>query len=380
MVTFPDLYPSGLTVTHFRAANHQRFFEALSKFDLTGELSYPVVASEAGIDPIFAIDHLMPCHVPTRVWGSELCRRLDSHHQYSKVAPELQECLKLCVASDDPMIELRTRLSILIDKFGVNQVGGAGSSLIPLASTALKGLVGQKDAVTGKRPTAFSTGFETVDQLIGGFRNSELILLAAEAGAGKSTLLLNVLANFAAEYGPVAFFSAEMSEEQMAEKISRSEMGLGHSEIPTVRRIEFTKERIESRPGALARIFVDYSPKVSAAHVLSMCQQSIEGAFSAIAVDHLRHWNTGREEETEYQSVSDSVTQLKLLAKQAAVPVVVVVHLSRSRMGQKKPSLEMLRGSGRLEDVADTILSIWPIRREDGSRERTDLYVLKARS
>lgn len=382
-ISFPDLYPSGLTQHHFSTASHQMVFRALDGFTAADEvdsgLSYAAAAALAGLDPTFGIDALMPCHVPSRVWALELLRRLQSHNQFAQAASSLREELVRCASADDPMAELHLALTFIHQEHGMPSAGAQRTKA--LSETALRGLADQREALKGRKRPALSTGFAQLDRMIGGFRNSELIMLGAEAGAGKSTLVIDFLRHIAAEFGRVLLFSAEMSEEQIAEKMARAQMGMNARQVVGLVEVDRAERELHENPRPLNSIMVDYSARIAPAYALQTCEDLRgSGGLVFVAIDHLRHWDPGlAAREGEYAIVSEIAQQLKAFAKEIALPILAIVHLSRRRSQQAKPSMEMLRGSGRLEEIADTILALWPTRREDGSREKTELFILKCR-
>lgn len=220
------------------------------------------------------------------------------------------------------------------------------------------------------------TGFKLLDKMLGGLQKSDLIILAARPSAGKTSLALNVAANAAKRYSQrVAFFSLEMSAEQLVQRLLASETGIDQQ------RLRLGDVRDDEWPilmeaaGVLANthLFIDDSPAVSALEMRTKARRlHAEHGLDVIIVDYLQLMRgQATRNENRVQEISYITRSLKELAREMKVPVLALSQLSRAveQRADKKPILSDLRESGSIEQDADIVLFV---HREDMYDENTE--------
>ena len=209
------------------------------------------------------------------------------------------------------------------------------------------------------------TGFERIDKLLGGLQRSDMVILAARPSVGKTSLALAFAHNAAKKHGQrVAFFSLEMSSEQVVQRIISAETAI---DAQRLRRGEIEQDewgRFMKATGDLAEtyFFIDDTPGASALEVRTKARRlHAEVGVDLIVVDYLQLMRGDFRSENRVQEISSISRALKALARELNVPVLALSQLSRGVESRtdKRPILSDLRESGALEQDADVVMFIY---------------------
>ena len=245
--------------------------------------------------------------------------------------------------------------------------GRAAQGLIPISQviidvySRLEELAARESAIPG-----LSTGLRDLDRAISGLNNSDLILLAARPGMGKTSMALNILLDAGKKSGKkVAFFSLEMSREQLALRLISSECFIDNKKLITGRLSDDDWESVAAAADSLNRstILVDDDSSVTVADILAKCRRVDN--LGLVVIDYLQLMQSSggksRGNENRQQIVSDISRSLKIMAKELNVPVLCLSQLSRANESRqdKRPMLSDLRESGAIEQDADIVLFLY---------------------
>lgn len=212
------------------------------------------------------------------------------------------------------------------------------------------------------------TGFDALDAITNGFREPDLILIAARPSMGKTAFMLNCARNAAIDYDkPGLIFSLEMSKEQLTQRLIASESGILLDSIIKRKLTDYEAERIITATEKLQvdkKIFIDDTAGIPILELRAKAKRAkIKHNIQWVMVDYLQlmkgSTSKGSLREQEVASISAG---LKALAKSLKIPVIALSQLSRaveSQPGAKKPNLSHLRESGSLEQDADLVLFIY---------------------
>ncbi len=233
------------------------------------------------------------------------------------------------------------------------------------------------------------TGFIDLDRLLGGFQPSDLIIVAGRPGMGKSSFGLSVAQQAALKHNAVvAFFSLEMSGEQLVQRLIASETGISSQRLRVgeIRDIEW--DRFARASGKLGDtlIFVDDTPSPSPIEIRTKCRRlAAEYGLHLIIIDYMQLMRSGVRSENRVQEVSYISRMLKALAREMDVPVVAMSQLSRAVESRqdKRPILSDLRESGTIEQDADVVVFIYREEMYEENTERqhiADIIVAKHRN
>ena len=210
------------------------------------------------------------------------------------------------------------------------------------------------------------TGLRDLDRKINGLNKSDLIIIAARPGMGKTTIALNLMANVAkATRKTVAFFSLEMSREQLASRLLACESAVDNAKLTTGRLDPEDWEKIGIASAALAQtdIRVSDNPTITVTEMNALCRRLDN--LGLIVVDYLqlmtRADKDSRPAENRVNVVAEISRALKIMAKDLNVPVICLSQLSRAAESRtdKRPLLSDLRESGAIEQDADQVIMLY---------------------
>lgn len=213
--------------------------------------------------------------------------------------------------------------------------------------------------------TGLSSGFSDLDYKTAGFQPSDLILLAARPSMGKTALALNIAQYVTQKLGePVAFFSLEMSKEQLTSRLLSME---SHIDSSTIRSGQLRDEEWESliySAGKVgnSKLIIDDTPSISASALRSRARKyKLEFDVKLIVVDYLQLMSSGMRTDSRQQEVADISRSLKAVARELNVPIIVLSQLNRSveKRDNKRPMLSDLRESGAIEQDADLVMFLY---------------------
>ena len=210
-----------------------------------------------------------------------------------------------------------------------------------------------------------STGLRDLDSKINGLNKSDLVLIAARPAMGKTSFALNIGLNVAKKYKmTVAFFSLEMSREQLAMRLLSGESFVDSQKMATGKLSEDEWEKLGMASVALSQtdIRADDNPSITVAEMNAKLRR-VEN-LGLVIIDYLQLMTGsgyGKGSENRVQVVSDISRALKIMAKELNVPVVCLSQLSRGPEGRtdKRPMLSDLRESGAIEQDADVVLFLY---------------------
>ena len=254
--------------------------------------------------------------------------------------------------------------------------------------------------------TGVATGFVDLDKLTAGLHPSDFIILAARPSMGKTALALNIAQNVAirgAREGQpkkrVAFFSLEMSREQLVQRMLCSEADVDAQRLRAGADIRdkdtdnadlWNKLWVAADLLSNAQIFIDDTPGITIMEMRSKARRlQAEGGLDLVVIDYLQlmQGTSGRNStDNRQQEVSEISRGLKALARELNVPVLALSQLSRSVEARqvKKPMLSDLRESGSLEQDADIVMFLYRDDYYKGAEEApthiTELIVAKHRN
>ncbi|MHB8629505.1 MAG: replicative DNA helicase [Aggregatilineales bacterium] len=239
-------------------------------------------------------------------------------------------------------------------------------------------------------PVGLPTGFNDLDQLLGGIQKSDLLIVAARPGVGKTSFLLSMALNAARLGGArVGIFSMEMSNEQLVQRLVSAETGINSQKLRSGNLDDsewtlFTQAVVNL--GELP-MYLDDSPGVTPSQLRAKCRRLYrEYGLDLIVVDYLQLMESGMgRNDNRVQEISYISRNLKELARELNVPLVAAAQLSRQveQRADKRPQLSDLRESGAIEQDADIVMFIYRDDMYNDQSERpnqADIIVAKHRN
>ncbi|KAA0970202.1 replicative DNA helicase [Aureimonas fodinaquatilis] len=226
-----------------------------------------------------------------------------------------------------------------------------------------------------------SSGIRELDRRMGGLQSSDLIILAGRPAMGKTSLATNIAFNVASAYeaaeqadgsfkakngGVVAFFSLEMSAEQLATRIISEQSEVSSSKIRrgNITDAEYAKLVACTEMMQRAPLYIDQTGGISIAQLAARARRlKRQRGLDVMVIDYLQlmQGSSRRASENRVQEITEITTGLKALAKELSVPIIALSQLSRQveNREDKRPQLADLRESGSIEQDADVVMFVY---------------------
>jgi replicative DNA helicase len=233
------------------------------------------------------------------------------------------------------------------------------------------------------------TGFTDMDRLLGGLQRSDMVILAARPSVGKTSLALSIAHNASKKHGQrVAFFSLEMSNEQVVQRLISAETAIDSQRPRRGDIAEGEWGRFMKATSDLAEMlfYIDDTPGISVLELRTKARRlHAEVGIDLLVVDYLQLMRGDFRSENRVQEISAISRALKGLARELNVPVLALSQLSRGVESRqdKRPILSDLRESGALEQDADVVIFIYRDEMYNENTERqniADIIVAKQRN
>ena len=358
---------------------HKRIYETIENLNNKGMIANPITLknffeTNSSLDEVGGVDYLVKL---TR-FSSSVRQALD----YAKIVHEMYIKRELIEISENVTQDSTNKNS---EKTGENIIEETEQSLFKLAERGTfsqsyikfdKALDQTIEMATlamknDEGIVGVPTGLTELDKKLGGLHKSDLVIIAGRPSMGKTALATNI-AYFAAkkindkkEKTAIAFFSLEMSSEQLSTRILSEQTRIPSNDI---RRGKATEEQLnkyieKSRDLYELPLYIDETPAITIS-TLSNRARRMKRLFglSLIVIDYIQLMRTNsRKNEGRVQEISEITQGLKALAKELSVPVLALSQLSRAveQRDDKIPQLSDLRESGSIEQDADVVLFVY---------------------
>ncbi len=374
---------------HFFEPFHGRLYAAIELHVRRGQLAEPILLAEqfqadAAFVDMGALRYLAdlvdraPPAANTADYA-RVIRDLALRRDLIRIGGEIAAAAQ----AGDPELTARDQIEAAEQRlYTLAETGQASSGLTPFAD-ALAGAVEMAGEAYSRDGglSGLSTGLSDLDQKLGGLHPSDLVILAARPSMGKSALATNIAFNIARRYafeplpdgtrktaagGVVAFFSLEMSAEQLAMRLLAEVTEVPSDKIRKgeITASEFGRIRDASIEIGEAPLYIDDTGGISLGKLAARCRRLKRTiGLDLIVVDYLQlvTITEGSRVENRVLEVSQITQGLKSLAKELDVPVLAAAQLSRQveNRDDKRPQLADLRESGSIEQDADVVMFIY---------------------
>ena len=299
------------------------------------------------------------------------CPSISNAEEYAKIIAEKYNVRRLITASREIIDDATAGNedpSVLIDSaeqkiFDIRQ-GNERHGLERINSVILQ-TFDRLDALNSETDNSMKpipTGIGDLDRMITGLNRSDLIILAARPGMGKTSFALNIARNVACKSKKtVAFFSLEMSKEQLASRLLSSEALIGGTKLRTGNLTEEEWSRLIPASDILSKtdLYLDDTPGITIPEMKSRLRRLHN--LDLVVIDYLQLMSSGRKIDSRVNEISEITRNLKILAKEMNVPVITLSQLSRAaeKRDDHRPQIADLRDSGSIEQDADIVLFLY---------------------
>jgi replicative DNA helicase len=248
----------------------------------------------------------------------------------------------------------------------------------------IDGLYQRKENVTG-----IATGYRELDMRTAGLQSSDLVVVAGRPSMGKSALASCIVEHVGVvEKEPVAFFSLEMSKEQLVQRMLCSHARVDAHKVRTGFLSQADWPKLVNAAGKLsdAPIYIDDSPGITVLELRAKARRlKAQFDIKLIVLDYLQLMQGPSGSESRQQEISEISRSLKAIAKELKVPLIAISQLSRAveQRSDHRPQLSDLRESGAIEQDADLVLLL--LREEyynptDENKGRAEVIIAKQRN
>jgi replicative DNA helicase len=366
-----------ISSVNFYDPMHQKIFEAIESLVYKGMLANPITLKnyfEDEKDDLNVPDYLVKI--------TKFSTSVRQAVEYSKIIYDMfvrRELIKISEQTIDSakLNELDTNGQTIIENserllFDLAEKGSFNSSLIKF-DEAMKQTIEMASAAYKNEEgiVGVPTGLRDLDDKLGGLHQSDLIIIAGRPSMGKTSLATNIAFNAAQKLqdsgkkSSIAFFSLEMSSEQLSTRIISEQARISSNDI---RRGRISDEQFDkfletSKNIAELPLYIDETPAISIA-AMSNRARRIKRLFGLdmVVVDYIQLMRgTTFNKDGRVQEISQITQGLKAIAKELAVPVVALSQLSRQveQRDDHKPQLADLRESGSIEQDADVVMFVY---------------------
>ncbi len=356
---------------------HQKIFEAIESLIYKGMLANPITLKN------YFEDEKDDLNVPEYlVKITKFSTSVRQAVEYSKIIYDMfvrRELIKISEQTIDSakLNDLDTNGQTIIENserllFDLAEKGSFNSSLIKF-DEAMKQTIEMASAAykNDEGIVGVPTGLRDLDDKLGGLHQSDLIIIAGRPSMGKTSLATNIAFNAAQKLqdsgkkSSIAFFSLEMSSEQLSTRIISEQARISSNDIRRGRISDdqFDKFLETSKNISELPLYIDETPAISIA-ALSNRARRIKRLFGLdmIVVDYIQLMRgTTFNKDGRVQEISQITQGLKAIAKELALPVVALSQLSRQveQRDDHKPQLADLRESGSIEQDADVVMFVY---------------------
>ena len=366
-----------ISSTNFYDPMHQKIYNAMESLIYKGMLANPITLKNYFEDEKDDLD--VPEYLVKITKFSTSVRQAI---EYSKIIYDMfvkRELIKISEQTIDSakINDLDTSGQNIIENserllFDLAEKGSFNSSLVKF-DDAMKQTIEMASAAYKNEGgiVGVPTGLRDLDDKLGGLHQSDLIIIAGRPSMGKTSLATNIAFNAAkhiqdsGKKSSIAFFSLEMSSEQLSTRILSEQARIGSNDI---RRGRISDEQFDqfletSKNIAELPLFIDETPAISIAAMSNRARRikRLHG-LDMIVVDYIQLMRgTTYNKDGRVQEISQITQGLKAIAKELGIPVLALSQLSRQveQRDDHKPQLADLRESGSIEQDADVVMFVY---------------------
>ncbi|HUW02048.1 MAG TPA: replicative DNA helicase [Acidimicrobiales bacterium] len=374
---------------------HGHVYDAICSLDIAGQPADPItVADELRrhdlLDIVGGLSALVDIQstTPATTNAGRYARIIEEHALLRRLIGVSGEISEMAYALPEDVSKAVDEAESLVFEISERRVTDSMVRIHDLLSDnldRLEALVERGDAITG-----VPTGYRDLDRILAGLQPNALYVLGARPAMGKSAFALGMAAHAALEANmPVLFFSLEMGNLELSQRMLCAEAQIDSTRIRTGNLNDADWDRISNAVGRLAEapIWLDDNPSLTVMELRAKARRlkSQVGSLGMIVVDYLQLMTGRNSAESRQVEVSEMSRGLKVLARELSCPVVALSQLSRGleMRADKRPTLADLRESGALEQDADVVMFLYRdemYHPESPDRGMAEVIIAKHRS
>lgn len=359
-----------LSADDFYLPQHQAIFTAMATIEATGGKIDPLIVLEslvrdkvydtaAGKNYLFQLAQVVPSTANVESYAKIVKEKFyirslinASRETIDAASTQEQTADELLEAAEQKIYNIRQGRK-------TNAPSKLGDIIISDVYTTLQHLTSpEKEQYKG-----FTTGYGDLDRVLTGLHRSDLILIGARPAMGKTSFALNLARNVSyIGHRRVLMFSLEMTKEQLAMRVLSTEARVNSSKMRTGELDAEDWQRLGQATSALndVELYFDDTSSITVPEMKARIRRLKD--VECVIIDYLGLIKPAGRVENRVQAVSEITRELKLMAKDLAIPVIVCAQLSRGTEGRgssHRPQLADLRESGSIEQDADIVMMLY---------------------
>lgn len=349
----------------YRRQHRELFSVLINMFNMNKTIDFVTVLDEADRIGVFESSESAKMYlvqlmefVPTTANIVEYCKIVQEKYYIRML---MIACTEIVERAGEGEVDAKQLLELAEQKiYDIRQ--GKDSSAMAKIDTVIIETYDKLLKLTGEDKEQYQglkTGFSRLDMLLGGLNKSDLILIAARPGVGKSSFAMNIAINVAKRYKKdVAIFSLEMSNEQLVLRALSSEAKIHNEKLRIGNLTPDEWVNLASTADILSKthMYFDDSAGITATEMKAKLMRLKD--LGLVVIDYLQLMESGGRSDNRVQEISKITRNLKIMAKELNVPVILLSQLSRAaeQRTDHRPMLSDLRDSGSIEQDADSVL------------------------
>ncbi len=355
---------------YFYQENHKKLFSIIVRlFSVGRDIDFVVLVNEAVAMGIFQTEAMAKTYLSGIMEGvpsvsniRSYCEIVDQMYQKRTLIAAANDILRM---SGDSSVDASTLLDSAEQKIYEIRQGRMSDGMSRIDDVIVPALE-KLQQISGKDKEKYlgtKTGFEKLDAVMTGLNDTDLIVLAARPGMGKSAFALNLATNVCKKQGSrsVAIFSLEMGKEQLVTRMLASEALVNNNSLRSgiIEASEWKQLAKGADELAKMPIYLDETPGITVPQIKAKARRIPNCGL--VIIDYLQLMSSPNRHTNRVTEISEITRQLKLMAKELKIPVIILSQLNRGVEGRpdKRPMLSDLRESGSIEQDADIILFLY---------------------
>lgn len=359
-----------LNADDFFLPQHKAIFTAMATIEATGGKIDPLIVLEAlvhdkvydtaaGKNYLFQLAQVVPSTANVESYAKIVKEKFYIRSLINASKETIDSASSQELTADELLEAAEQKIYNIRQGRKTNAPSKLGEIIVSDVYTTLQHLTSpEKDQYKG-----FTTGYGDLDRVLTGLHRSDLILIGARPAMGKTSFALNLARNVSyIGHRRVLMFSLEMTKEQLAMRVLSTEARVNSSKMRTGELDAEDWQRLGSATNALkdVELYFDDTSSITVPEMKARIRRLKD--VECVIVDYLGLIKPAGRVENRVQAVSEITRELKLMAKDLAIPVIVCAQLSRGTEGRgssHRPQLADLRESGSIEQDADIVMMLY---------------------
>ncbi len=313
--------------------------------------------------------------------GQHYARRLREISDRRRLAQLIDSTMTRINETGEPTAAIIEETEEQLFKFNLDSETKRVRNVVPLLEAGYR--LTERLNVTNPQPSVYyRTGFESLDNYLGGWRPGRLYILAARPGVGKSALALSFALNASDNGHGSLIFSLEMDADEIVQRAMAIRSGVPLTKIMNATSLGADDYDSMATAKGFGQVYIDDSPTLKASSIGSVTRLAVrKHGVKLVIVDYLQLLTPENHRDPRHLQVGSDTRRLKQLARLCNLPVICLCQLNREIDDTAEPTISQLRDSGEIEQNADVVMLLWREKDDQASSlQRINCKIAKQRA